>query len=343
MATSFDVSRLKAGEAPPVPLGVRVRQEGEGEAVALSASGALAYLPGTQQFDRRLVWVDRQGRSEPLPAPVRGYVNVVISPDGRYAAVDVQGPTANIWVHDLGRNTLTQLTSGGSSQAPVWTPDGKRVVYRGTRAGFRNLFWKPADGSGEEERLTTDEGIHTPSSWSPDGKWLAFVEMTLTGGDLWVLPIDGDRKPRVFLKTPFNEVSPRFSPDGQWLAYASDESSRTEIYVRPFPGPGAKSQISTDGGIEPLWSRDGRELFYVNGDKMMAVDISTRPTLTAGTPRVLFEGRSERSPNFVTAYDVSADGRRFLKVRRAVAEQTAAQVNVVVNWLEELKARVPLQ
>src|SRR5262249_6912754 len=217
-------------------------------------------------------------------------------------------------------------------------PDGKHIVYRGTRSGFRNLFWKSSDGSGDEQRLTTSDNIHTPLSWSPDGKWLAFDENTPdTGADIWVLSTEGDRKSQVFLKTPYTENAGRFSPDGRWLAYISNESGRYEVYVKPFPGPGPRLPISTDGGIEPLWSRDGHELFYVNGDKFMAVDISPGPALGAGTPHVLFTGRYEISRNGVTAYDISPDGRRFLRVQATEAEQNLRQISVVVNWLEELK------
>jgi Tol biopolymer transport system component len=224
----------------------------------------------------------------------------------------------------------------------MWTPDGKRIAYRATRTGFRNVFWTAADGTGEEERLTTSENMQTPGSWSPDGTWLAFNDSSPTSGlDLWVLRPESDRTPQVFLKTPSNERNPRFSPDGRWLAYESNESGRFQICVRPFPGPGGTSQISTEGGTEPVWSRDGRELFYLNGDKMMAVDIVTRPALAPGSPRLLFEGRYETSVTFTSSYDVSLDGRRFLRAQPTEPVQAATQIQAVINWSEELKQRVP--
>ena len=233
---------------------------------------------------------------------------------------------------------MTPLTSAGSSQAAVWSPDGKRIAYRGTRAGFRNIYWKPADGTGNEERVTTSENIQTPGSWSPDGRLLAFYETSPeTGGDIWVLHLDGERKAEQFLKTPFNEIYPRFSPDGHWLAYVSDESGQNETYVQPYPGPGEKTQVSTEGGSEPVWSRNGRELFYRNGDKMMVVDVRAQPAFTAGSPRLLFEGRYEPTQTGSAGYDVSLDDQRFLMVQAAEPDQAATQINVVLNWFQQLK------
>ncbi len=181
-----------------------------------------------------------------------------------------------------------------------------------------------------------------PGSWSPDGQVLAFSELSPTNGwDVWVLKLESDRKPRPFLQTPSNESIPMFSPDGRWLAYESDESGREEIYVRPFPGPGSKWQISADGGTEPVWARSGRELFYRNGDEMMAADIATQPSFSARKPKVLFEGHYESYGPFSSYYDVSPDGQRFLMVKENQQGTSASQINVVLNWFEELKRRVP--
>jgi Tol biopolymer transport system component len=234
---------------------------------------------------------------------------------------------------------LSRLTSEGSSQVPIWTPDGSRIVYRATRAGTRNLFWKPVDGGGPEERLTTGEYVHTPHSWSPDGKLLAYEEEhPETGDDIWLLPIEGDRSPRPFLKTRFHEWFPRFSPDGRWLAYVSNESGRDEVYVQPFPGPGRRWQISTEGGTAPVWARSGRELFYRNGRQLMSVEVATQPGFSATHPRSLFEGQYRI---FRTDYDVSPDGQRFLMLEPLEPPQPATQINVVLNWFEELKQKVP--
>jgi Tol biopolymer transport system component len=231
---------------------------------------------------------------------------------------------------------------GNSNLNPVWTPDGKRIAFTSNKEGPQNLFWQRADGTGGLERLTTSEYVNTPSSWSPDGQLLAFWEVNATTGwDIWMVRIS-DRKAQPFLQTPFNESVPRFSPDGRWLAYISNESGRYEIYVQPYPGPGGKWQISTEGGTEPAWNHNGRELFYRSGDKMMAVDIVAQPSFAAGKPRMLFQGPYERSPATSPNYDVSPDGQRFLMLKPAnTGESAPTQINVVLNWFEELKRRVP--
>jgi serine/threonine-protein kinase len=182
---------------------------------------------------------------------------------------------------------------------------------------------------------------------TPDGRTLLFVDNgSKTGGDIWALSLEGERKPHVFLQTPFLENTPRLSPDGRWVAYLSDESGRIEVYARPFPGPGGKWQISTEGGQGIVWSAKGNELFYRAGAKMMVVDIRTQPTFSAGKPRLLFEApRAALSPRagLGADYSVSADGQRFLMVRPREQAQTAlTQINVVTNWFEELKQRVPV-
>ncbi len=345
LAVPFDANRLEVSGKAPVPLAEQVRHGVEGAQYAVSDVGELVYAPGSvHRGDRRLVWVDRSGRVEPLTVPSRAYGTPVLSPDGRRAAVMVDASTIEIWVYDFSRTTFTPLgtSPGGSSQAPVWTPDGARIVYRATRAGFRNLFWKPVDGAGPEERLAEqDEGLQTPSSISSDGKWLAFQRGGASGTDVWVLGLSGDRKPQPLLMTSFNESDARFSPDGRWIAYGSDESSRPEIYVQPFQTPGRRWQVSTDGGSEVVWSRDGRELFYTNGDKLMAVDVRTQPAFSVGAPRLLFEGRYVPSVNSVSGFDVSPDGRRFLRVQPIEPDPPANQINVVMNWFEELKRLVP--
>jgi Tol biopolymer transport system component len=207
--------------------------------------------------------------------------------------------------------------------------------------------------------LTTSQNIQAPHSFSPDGQLLAFIEVNpSTGYDIWMLRLGNDsggsgqvssagsgqgRKALPFLRTAFNESAPHFSPDGRWLTYTSDESGRYEIYVQPYPGPGGKWQISTEGGTEPVWNPNGRELFYRNGDKMMAVDIATQSGFTAGKPRMLFEGRYELASVQVSNYDVSPDGQRFLMIKSSESAGTApTQINVVLNWFEELKRRVPV-
>ena len=319
---------------------------------SVSETGSLLYLPGGMFPDpeRSLAWVDRTGQVQPLALPARAYLSPRISPDGHRVVLWTQGDR-NVWVHDLARGTLTRLTSEARNARAIWTPDGTRVTYGSATGGNENIFWKPADGSGPAERLTTSDHMHLSADWSPDGQTLVFVEpRPETGQDIWVLPLSGNRQPRAIIQTRFDEAYPDFSPDGHWLAYASNESGRTEVYVQPYPGPGPRQQVSTDGGTAPAWSRDGRELFYTTTQttggqatftKMMAVTVGLRPTFTAGAPRVLFQGNYGATAG-IRGYDVTADGRRFLMVQQKERPRVSASEMILVqNWLEELKARVP--
>jgi eukaryotic-like serine/threonine-protein kinase len=346
MAMPFDSQRLAVtGAAVPMVEGVLQSPVTGAAQYSISASGSLVYVSGgVQATQLRLVWVNRNGAEQPLAAPAHAYVFPRLSPDGRRVAVGITESESQIWLYDLSRDTLTRFTfEGNYNPVPVWTPDGKRIAFESNKEGVPNLFWQLADGSGGLERLTTSQNIHAPLSFSPDGQLLAFIEVNSTTGlDIWVMRLS-DRKAEPFLRTPFNEGSPRFSPDGRWLAYASDESGRSEIYVQPYPGPGGKWQISTEGGTEPLWNPTGRELFYRSGDKMMSVDIATRPSFAAGKPRMLFEGRYQPAPVLIDNYDVSPDGQRFLMLKPSESAETApTQINVVLNWSEELKRRVPV-
>jgi Tol biopolymer transport system component len=335
MAVPFDLSRFQVtGEPIPVAEDVSLATEGVAQ-FDISRTGSLVYVPGDLQGNgRRLVWVDRKGKEQPLEAPPRNYLNPRLSPDGQRVAVTIQGANDDVWVYDIPRQTLSRLTSQARSLNPIWTPDGKRIIYRSNRTGILNMFWKAADGSGEEERLTVSQSNQWPSAVSPDGQALAFVS---SGRDLWILNLTGDRKSHPFQKTRINENSPSFSPDGRWLAYTSDESGLNEVYVQPFPAGGRKVQISTEGGEQARWARSG-ELFYRNGDKIMSIALTTQPTLVAGKPRMVFEGGYEPG----SGYDVSQDGQRFLMLKPVESQASApTQINVVLNWFEELKQKVP--
>jgi serine/threonine-protein kinase len=345
MAVPFDPVRLTAtGASVPVVEGVLQSQFNGDVQYSISATGSLVYVSGgAQSAQSKLVWVNRNGAEQPLAATARAYSSPRLSPDGRQVAVGIVEQETQVWLYDLSRETLTRLTfEGSTNNNSVWTPDGKRIAFSSNKEGPSNVFWQLADGSGGRERLTPGQYVHIPISWSPDGQLLAFIEANpTTQRDIWVLRM-GDRKAQPFLQTPFDESVPLFSPDGRWLAYISNESGRYEIYVQPYPGPGGKSQISTDGGTEPAWNPNGRELFYRSGDKMMAVDIATQPSFAAGKPRMLFEGQYVRTPATATNYDVSPDGQRFLMLKpsdQALAVPT--QINVVLNWFEELKRRAP--
>ena len=355
IAVPLDVEHLQVtGEAVPVVQGVmQTLAQPPAAQYSVSASGSLVYVPGgTQAIQSRLVWVSRNGREEAVAAPARNYEMPRLSPDGRRVAINAaDNEGAQIWLYDLARDTLARLTFGGSTnQYPVWTPDGKRIAFMSDKEGLTNIFWQLADGSGGLEHLTVGN-TEVPFSWSPDAQQLAFVNASGTP-EIWVLRM-GDassgqagqgRKAQPLYHTGAFEDAPQFSPDGRWLAYTSNESGRTEVYVQPYPGPGGKWLISTDGGTEPQWNRNGRELFYRLGDKMMAVDISTQPNFAAGKPRQLFEGRYASNPLGYARpnYDVSPDGQRFLMLKPVEQQQTGpTQINVVLNWTEELKRLVP--
>jgi Tol biopolymer transport system component/tRNA A-37 threonylcarbamoyl transferase component Bud32 len=345
MAVPFDSQRLTiTSTAVPVVEGVLQSSMSGAAEYSFSATGSLVYvLGGVQGTQSRLVWVSRNGAEQPLAAPPHAYLTPRLSPDGRRVAATFTDQESHVWLYDLARQTLTRMTFEGSvNNGPVWTPDGKRIAFGSNQEGAINLFWLLADGSGGLERLTTSQYLHAPISWSPDGQLLAYFEVNpTTQRDIWVLRMS-DRKTQPFLRTQFDEAVPQFSPDGRWLAYISNATGRHEVYVQPYPGPGGKWQISTEGGTEPAWNRNGRELFYRSGNKMMAVDIATQPGFAAGTPRMLFEGRYELAPFPSTNYDVSPDGQRFLMLKPTDQAQAApTQINVVLNWFEELKQKVP--
>ena len=237
---------------------------------SFSNAGWLVYAPGNLHVEeRQLVWVDRSGTELPFPLPPRPYTDINLSPDGHRLAVSIdEGYKADVWLYDISRAALTRLSFAATNNASVWTPDGKKITVYSNRDGQWNLYWIAADGSGVEERLTSSEFPQIPWSWSPDGQLLAYSEShPTTGIDIWVLSLRDNRKAQPFLRTPFNEDAPVFSPDGRWLAYQSNESGRDEVYVQPYPGPGGKWMISSEGGSKLLWASDGRELFYRNGER----------------------------------------------------------------------------
>jgi len=280
MAVPFDARRLTiTGTATPVVENILGSALTGASQYDISETGTLAYLSGGVQFlQQEIVWVTRSGAEQPLPATLHAYQTPRISHDGRRVAVQILEQNTDVWLYDLARGTLTRLTVGGNANEwPVWTPDDKRVAFWSNRDGGFNLYWQLADGSAPMERLTGSDYLQIPDSFSPDGQLLAFTQQSPTGGyEVWVLRLS-DRKVEPFLPSPFDVKMPRFSPDGRWLAYSSDESGRLDVYVQPYPGPGGKVQISTDGGTEPVWNRNGRELFFRSGNKMMAVDVATQP------------------------------------------------------------------
>jgi Tol biopolymer transport system component len=257
-----------------------------------------------------------------------------------------RGP--DVWVYDVRRGAPTRLTFDGGNN-PVWSPDGKRVVYNASGSGANNLFTISADGSGKPERLATSEYGQTPTSWASTANAIAFLQRTQNGSNgIWVLPMAGDGKPHLLLESRFNLWHPDLSPDGRLMAYVSNESGTYEVYVQPYPGPGEKTRISTAGGSEPIWTANGRQLLFRSGtldrQQVFAAAIRSGSPFQVDAPRLVFEAKAgeydQTAPG--RSWDVSADGQRFLLLRVAAStDKPITVMHVVLNWADELKRLVP--
>ena len=353
-AVPFDLDSLQV-TGGPVPMVEGVRQGPMH--YALSASGSLVYVQGSAGAteNRTLALVDFNGLVEPLSVPPKEYLTPRLSPDGQRLAVEsIEGDGSVIWVHDLsGQTAIQQLTFEGDNQRPIWTPDGQQITFSSDRDGTMSLYTMEADGSGVAERLTTAEDgrEHWPGSWSPDGQTLFFLERGQGNTDsyIWTLSREsGETQGLYDTPEPFYE-GPELSPDGKWLAYNAGPASTMDIYVEPFPPTGSRRRISQNGGYWPLWSPDGDALFYraleQSGERTIkSVNIVTEPTFGFSDERTLpVEGfivvRYHRD------HDITTDGERFLMVfpaDQADSEPARPQINIVTNWFEELKERVPV-
>jgi Tol biopolymer transport system component len=296
--------------------------------LATSSNGTAVYAFGNPSRTS-LVWVDRDGRVEPWRNEPAAYQEVSISPDGTKAVVR-QG--LNLWMNDLERGTHSPLTSGNDSNIlPVWSADGRRILFGSNRGGDWDIYSQPADGSGSAEVLLHLRLDQFPYMVSADGTLLYLEIKPATGRDLWTLSPDGKTSPvRV---TRWNEIAARFAPAREgaprWIAYASDESGRSEIYVQSYPAGDRRVQASTAGGIRPLWSPDGKELYYVAGDALMAV--AMQPNGTFGAPRRLFDRSGFLVNDRFQSYGVSPDGRRFLMIKLG-PDAAPRQLNVILDW-----------
>ena len=345
VAAPFDAQKLEM-TGPSIPLLTGVRTEGTGVAqFAFSANGILAYLPGPtpNRVPYRLVRVDRQGNLQPLDFAAADYYGPRFSPDGKRLAVGKGEVNQDVWVADLERGTITRLTPETSEEFdPVWSPDGKRIAYSTDRRSLEpQVFLRASDGSGDEKLLGKRETALFPQAWSADGRHLVLGEvLPETGWNIWTLDLEGADEPRPFLVTRDTEAQPDLSPDGRWIAYVSDESGRLEVYARPLPGPGAKVQISAEGGKEPAWSRDGREIFFRNGDRMMSAPVKTGMELQVGRPTTLFSVPGLLTLPFLEfrQYDAAPDGQSFVMLQVPPAPPTEAPV-LVSNWFTELERK----
>jgi len=341
-AVPFDLKRLAVIGTPVEVLSGVVLDQGRGSShFACSNNGNLIYLPGGEGIDlNELMLVDRSGKPQRISQRRAHYDKVSLAPDGRHIAVEIVAANNDIWLVDMERDTQTRLTFEDENQWPIWMAGGKKIVFSSNRGGQFNLYATLADGSGTMERLTTSEAFQAPTSCAPDNRLLAFSQVSSgTGIDIWLLPFEGERKPRPFRQTTFDEFQAKFSPDGRWLVYQSNETGRLEVYVQPVSGSSTKWQISAEGGDAPRWSRTGREIVYRNGTKMMAVEVSTAPTFKAGRPKLLFD-KEYLDPSLGKYYDITPDGERFVIIKPG-EPQRLTRMNVVLNWFEELKRRVP--
>jgi len=345
-AVPFDLGRL-AVTGPPAPVLDDVSYSGIiglGN-YSFSATGNLVYfVRDPKQGEAELVWIDRKGVTRPI-APfvstdedqnqLTSYAEIRLSPDGRRVAAVVGPEQPRIWIYDLVRNSWDRLMSESDNSNPVWTPDGQRLAFASNRSGSFNVFWMPIDRSQPAEQLTRGNEWVFPSSFSPDRRTLLVETNTpQTGLDISVVSLEGDRMPLSFLRTPAAEVNGKFSPDGRWVAYESDASGRPEIYVTGYPGPRGRWQISTDGGTNPVWSKEGRELFYrSSADTLMSVAVETKAQFSAGIPRPLFDLKD------VVAYDASPDGQKFAAIRPVSRDTAPPSLAVVLNWFDDVKSR----
>ena len=345
-AIPFDLDRLQTtGVAVPIVSPVLSTSAGAAD-FDISADGTLVYVPGgvaTGQ-QRELVWVGRDGKTEPLGAPTRAYIYPRLSPDGTRVLLDIRDQDNDIWLWDLRRKTLTNLTRNPAlDRFPVWTSDGRQFVFVSDRdRGMSAIYRQSADGTGDAERLSDGSAEQqTPNGISADGKQLVFDR----SGDLMLLALDGSRRVSPLVQTMFSEIRASLSPDGRWLAYHADESGQFEIYVRPFPAVNTgKAQISTAGGIQPWWSHKGDELFYIaQTGALMNVQVGSGQSWSASPPTVVSDTALPFNPTAAATFDVSLE-RRFLMIRPVTSPDQASLppgMVVVQNWFEELKRLVP--
>jgi serine/threonine-protein kinase len=340
-AVAFDAARLEL-HGDPVQMATGV----SGSEFSVSDDGTLVYFTGRDSRGNSLVWVNRQGQEEPLAAPPRGYIFPRLSPDSTRVALDVQGAPRDIWTWDVRRKSLQRFTVGPAGHALVaWSRDGKLLAFGDERSGVGNLYAQAADGTGEPQRLLESDQPQFPLSFAPDGRLLFASVINGHGFDVFALSMDGSHHVEAVLNSAANEGPADISPDGRWIAYISDESGQPEMYVRPYPktDSGGRWQISSSGGKEPLWSRDGREIYYRDFDgDMWAVPVTLQPEFTSGTPVKLFDNRGYRASGVMRTahnYDLSRDGR-FLMIKENFGPGPLSVV-VVLNWFEELERQVP--
>jgi Tol biopolymer transport system component len=357
-AIPFDPNHLEtSGAAVPVVDGVAtaVQASGGGQ-YDLSKTGTLIYRRGTGGPTSGMVtvrWLDANGKTEALVTKPASYQGPRLSPDGRRLAVVIrEGSGQDVWVYEMQRETWTKLSSGGTNVSPIWSPDGKYIVFGALATG---MMWTRSDGAGQPQPLTQSKSIQVPWSFTPDGKRLAYIDVSNASGgggaQIWTLPLEGEGgqwkggTAEPFLKTQFTDVTPAFSPDGHWLAYQSNESGRDEVYVRPFPipssGQGGKWTISSNGGIAPVWSKSGHELLYLSGAQIMAVSYSVK-----GDAFQQEKARVWAAKLGGGQWDLAPDGKRLavlMPVEAPEAPKADHEVVFLQNFFDELRRKAPVK
>ena len=341
-AVPFDADRLAVtGPAMTVLEGVASDLSSGAADFAIAGNGTLIYRPaGPQSTEREYVWVARDGRTETIARGGQFILPPAISPNGVKVALNTgQGyGEGDLFVYDFARETMTRLTFDGTRMGAVWTPDGRHIVHGTSRGGSEGVYSLSASGGETERLLLKDGGEYAviPEALVPASGQMVILRSGGLGGWSVVTFAPGDDAPSPLLVNPSAEGGTTLSPDGRWMAYASDVSGQYEIYVQPFPGPGGKWQISKDGGKGAAWSRDGREIFYTHGDRMMVVPVEIKAGFAAADPQELFRFGFVRRPTPVRDYDVSPDGRRFIMSRRPADESVPRQIDVILNFAASL-------
>jgi len=348
LGQKFDAGHLELRGEPFMVAEHVGRSAASNIAASASGTGTLAYSTASLQ-PGRLTWFDRAGTSQGFVGVVGDYPDFRLSPNGQMLAVslvDIRMWNPDLWLIDLTRGSPSRFTIGPAlSATPLWSPEGTRILFRTNRNGATELYEKSAGGGGNEEPTVTLEmqlasGIESPnfvpSDWSPDGRYLiAHVPSKTTGYDLWLVPLGADKKPIKFLGSPGDQMQGNFSPDGRFVAYTSNESGRFQVYVQTFPLSDRKWQVSTDGGYEPRWRGDEREIYYLSEDrKLMAVSVGAAPSFAV--PRLLFQTRvTEGISSRRTHYVPSRDGQHFL-IETQTEDALPNPITVVLNWQAEL-------